>query len=163
MATSTLVGPTQFEMGAAFLAKLDDAGLPIVAAFWTYPLIGVEGRFVIASPLVDEVGTLPVYERVQAVMQRSPEIRLPLSAVYAVGEHDPVVRALGGTNVPMADFDAVIDFPNYSSYVPYRPEEQTLLRVHVYRLGLPSSTMKPDKQAHGEQQDVQKGLSSPTN
>lgn len=138
MATSTLVGPTLFEMGDKLLAKLDQAGLPIVAAFWTYPTSGGEGSFVIASPLVDAAGTLPVYERIQAVLQRAPEIHLPLSAVVAVGEHDPVVRALGRGAAAREHFDATISFPNYSSYAPYLPEGQPSLSVHVYRAVSPS-------------------------
>ncbi len=142
MATSTLVGPSLFEMGEKLLAKLDQAGLPIIAAFWTYPTSGGEGSFVIASPLVDAAGTLPVYERIQAVLQRSPEIYLPLSAVVAVGAHDPVVRALGQGAAPRVHFDATINFPNYSSYAPYLPEGQPSLSVHVYRAVSPSEATK---------------------
>lgn len=142
MATSTLVGPTLFEMGDKLLAKLDRAGLPIIAAFWTYPMNGSEGSLVIASPLVDAAGTLPVYERIQAVLQRSPEIHLPLSAVVAVGEHDPVVRALGQGAAPREPFDATINFPNYSSYAPYLPEDQPSLSVHVYRAISPDEATK---------------------
>jgi hypothetical protein len=134
MATSTLVGPAPFAMGEKILAKLDQAGLPIIAAFWTYPVNGGEGSFVIASPLVDAVGTLPVYERILGALQGSPEIHLPLSAMVAVGEHDPVVRALRRGNAAREDFDATITFPNYSSYAPYLPADQPSLNVHVYRV-----------------------------
>lgn len=148
MATSTLVGPALFEMGEKLLAKLDQAGLPIITAFWTSPVNGGEGSFVIASPFVDEEGTLPVYERIQAVLQRSPEIHLPLSAVVAVGEHDPVVRALGQGNVSREHFDATITFPNYSSYAPYLPEDQPSLSVHVYRVIAPTEATKLAEAAH---------------
>ena len=153
MATSILVGPTLFEMGDKLLAKLDQVGLPIIAAFWTHPASGREGSFVIASPLVDEAGTLPVYERIQSVLQRSPEIHLPLSSVVAVGEHDPVVRTIGQGNAPQENFDVTINFPNYSSYAPYLPEDQPSLRGHVYRAVSPTEATKLAEAVRGEHHD----------
>lgn len=154
MATSTLVGPALFEMGEKLLAKLDRAGLPIIAAFWTYPASGGEGSFVIASPLVDAEGALPVYERILAVLQGSPEIHLPLSAVVAVGEHDPVVRAVGQGNASRKNFDATINFPNYSSYAPYLPGDQPSLSVHVYRAVSPTEATKRAESVSGGHYDT---------
>ena len=148
MVTSTLVGSVLFETGDKLLAKLDEAGLPIVAAFWTYPASGGEGSFVIASPLVDAMGKLTVYERILTIIHQSPEIHIPLSTLVVVGEHDPVVRALGQGNASRKNFDATITFPNYSTYAPYLPEDQPSLSVHVYRVISPTEATKLDEAAH---------------
>lgn len=142
MDTSILVGPALFEMGNRLLAKLDQAGLPVIAAFWTYSVSGGEGSFVIASPLVDAAGTLAVYERILSVIHRSPEIHIPFGAVVVVGEHDPVVRTLGQIDFPRENFDMTLYFPNYSTYAPYLPEDQSSLRVHVYRAGSAAAATK---------------------
>ena len=140
MATQVLVGP-DVSGGARLLEELERGQMPVIVAFWRYPTDDSGWRLIISSPLVDREGSLPVYRRVQAALQRLPDIRIPLSDVYAVGENDPVVRILRQATVPAHEaFNTTVTFPSYSPYAPYLPEDATSVGVYVYRSGSDSAT-----------------------
>lgn len=145
MGTSLLVG-RDLEDGEQLLAALEQEGLPIVAAFWRYPSASSDGRLVIATPLVDQEGSLPVYQRLQATLDRLPGLRLPLSEIVVVGEQDPVVRRLrqsvaaGG---PGEHFSTSLAFVSATPYAPYLSEQDTGVSLYVYRLA-PSPKPPPD-------------------
>jgi len=142
MAAQLLVGP-DLSGGERLLAELDRERLPITAAFWRYPTSDSGWRLIIASPLVDTEGSLPVYERIQAALQRLPDVRIPLSEIFAVGEQDPIVRILGQATVSAHEaFNTTITFPSYSPYSPYLPEDTTSVGVYVYRAGSDSGTSR---------------------
>lgn len=136
MAASLLVGP-DVAGGAQLLAKLEQEQLPIVAAFWRYPTSESDWRFVIASPLVDAEGSLPVYERIQAALQQLPDVRISLREVFAVGEQEPIVRHLRQSmlaSIGPDHTDATVTLPNYAPYSPSLAENEATVRVFVYRL-----------------------------
>ncbi len=136
MAASTLVG-RDLSDGERLLAELDREDFPVIAAFWRYPTADSDWRLVIASPLVDEAGALPVYQRLQAALDRLPEARLRLREIVAVGEQDPVVRQLRQTlpaHFAPEQFSISLSFPNSSPYAPYLSENDASVSLYVYRL-----------------------------
>lgn len=92
MDTKTLVGPAA---GAEELIELlEQDGLPITAAFWRTVAEARGWYLVIASPVVDREGKLPVYLRVQAALKQLPDTGIYLDEVVAVGQNDPLVSHL---------------------------------------------------------------------
>lgn len=117
--------------------ELDREGFPVAAAFWRYPTADSDWRFVIASPLVDELGSLPVYQRLQAALDRLREARLRLREIVVVGEQDPVVRQLRATlsaDSASEPFSISLTFSNSSPYAPYLSEHDAGVSLYVYRL-----------------------------
>lgn len=136
MATSTLVG-RDLSAGERLLTELDREGFPVIAAFWRYPTADSDWRLVIASPLVDEMGALPIYQRLQAAIDRLREARLRLREIVVVGEQDPVVRQLRETlpaDFAPEPFSISLTFPNSSPYAPYLSENDIGVSLYVYRL-----------------------------
>jgi len=136
MDSSILVG-RDLSDGEDLLAELDREGMPIAAAFWRYPTAESDGGMVIATPLVDELGPLPVYQRLQAVLSRLPGRQLPLSDIFAVGEQDSVARRLRQALAPNAtrnNFSTSVRFSSYTPYAPYLSENDTGVSLFVYRL-----------------------------
>lgn len=156
MAASILVGATLDKDSRGLLERLDRAGLEISAAFRTYPSEAGEGSLVIASPMVDREGTLPVYRRINAALRQPPDLHLPWSGIVAVGAGDVVVRALGQPSTPQGEFDATVAFANYSPYAPYLPAEQSSLRVHVYRSPSPVDAATLTASVHVSRDDQPK-------
>ncbi len=137
MDTSLLVGP-DLQGGAQLLAKLDQEGLPITAAYWCYPTSRSEWRLVIWSPLVDEMGSAQAYDQILSTLRQLANVRISSMVIYAVGEDDPVVRYLRRTLPPDAatqNFTANVII-NFGAYAPYLPEDESWLHVFVYRIDL---------------------------
>lgn len=136
MVTAFLVD-RDFSGSERLLAELEREGLPIAAAFWRFPTSGSDWRLVIASPLVDREGSLPVYRRIQAALGRVPGVHLGPSEVVAIGDQDPVLgllrRSVPADAVPgSVAISLPLSFP--VSYAPYVPDEATGITVYVQRL-----------------------------
>lgn len=130
MVAPSLVGP-DVEGSEELLAELDREQLPIVAAFWYFASSSTGWRLVVASPVVDHDGALPVYQRVQAALDRLHETRLSVLDTFVVGEDDPVVHILRGLSSPLSPGGTVtINFPTLAPGVPYLPEEATGVTVY---------------------------------
>lgn len=130
MAVPILVGASLEQDGEQLLERLDQAGLPIVAAFWSAPIRGGQEQLVIASPQVDTDGTLPVYQRIHAALRQPPALHLPLSAIVAVGEQDSIVRRLWEELAP----GVRLDHFGIRLTLPYLDEGEATLNLYVYRL-----------------------------
>jgi|GEM_PF-5025220 len=80
----------RFDQGWELIKALDAAGFPIKAAFWS-PVDGAEDwRLFIASPLVDQQGSLKAYQFIQAVLAKLPAngrpvAKLALSDISVIG------------------------------------------------------------------------------
>ncbi len=141
MAAQLLVGP-DLSGGERLLTELDREHLPIITAFWLYPTSESDWRLMISSPLVDTEGSLPVYQRIQAVLQRLPEIHISLSVIVAVGAHDPVIRHLRlnmPPNVAPDNIGMTLTLPNYAPFSSSLADHEGVVRVYVYRL-IPSGS-----------------------
>lgn len=146
MATAILVG-RDLSAGERLLAELDRESFPVIAAFWRYPTADSDWQLVIASPLVDELGALPVYQRVQEALDRLREARLFLREIVVVGEQDPVVRQLRETlpaSFAPEPFSISLAFPGSTPNAPYLSENDASVSLYVYRLvpGGPASGAK---------------------
>ncbi|MEK6284894.1 MAG: hypothetical protein AABO57_04065 [Acidobacteriota bacterium] len=76
---------------AAFVGRSD---VRVRAAFWWYFPESQEWRLVIATPLVDEVGPLSAYGRVQAELSViSPPLTLSLQNISLISPKDERVKA----------------------------------------------------------------------
>jgi hypothetical protein len=99
--------------GRAVVPLLEQAGVPITAAFWYRDEDATEQRLVVASPLVDTQGALEFYKRLVAIFQqRSDLASILFSRVFAVGEHDRlIVRARSG----LLDASFLVDPPHQAA------------------------------------------------
>ena len=76
---------------AAFVGRPD---VRVRAAFWWYFPESQEWRLVIATPLVDEVGPLSAYGRIQAELNAiSPSLTLSLQNISLISPKDERVKA----------------------------------------------------------------------
>lgn len=133
MATPTLVGHRVAD-GERLVQALADDGLEILAAFWVPARGGMDRRFVIASPLVDEDGSLPAYRRIDRVIRALPDLSIALTDVTAVGTDDPIVQELRrGTPANFAPNHFEVTLPGYV-YAPYLEEGADDVPVYVQRL-----------------------------
>ena len=88
-----LVEPN-IQNGAEFLHELDEAGLPVSAAFWLLnEEAGIPWRLNIASPIYDELGPTETYRRLQDVL-RARAHRFDLQDVAAISPTNPTIAAL---------------------------------------------------------------------
>ncbi len=72
MDKTTLV-EKDIEVGRKLLHTLDAAGIPVVAAYWLYELERNRWRLVFATPLVETVGSTPVYRRIRELIHSGAE------------------------------------------------------------------------------------------
>jgi hypothetical protein len=99
MVKEILVG--QFvENGRRLIEGLDQAGFPVIAAFWRFLPEAEEWRLFIASPKVNELGPLAAYATIQEALAQH-QIDLPLHRVSVVSPEEPFVtdlRIFAGTD-----------------------------------------------------------------
>ncbi len=69
MVETSLVGPNS-STGEDILRALDQAKIPVQAAFWTYLQTASRWRLYIASPVVDEDGPTGAYLKLQRAIKR---------------------------------------------------------------------------------------------
>ncbi len=85
------------------LAALDKGGYPITAALWLYRPPEDEWEFILATPLVDELGPYGAYSRFRrASLGELPDSSLLLRSVHLISPSDPLVRTLQA-NVALAE------------------------------------------------------------
>ncbi len=84
--------------GLALVRALDQAGIPVSAAFWyELPETG-RWRLFIVSPWVDSRGSLATYHQIVDVIQAGPTaLHIGIDDVTAIGEDDVVLRRLIST------------------------------------------------------------------
>lgn len=87
------------QAGAELTRKLDEIGLPIVAALWLFDTEVNEWRLLFASPAVSTQGPLQVYERIQHALQQLGDkaAAAPLSVIGLLDEHAELVKRLRNT------------------------------------------------------------------
>lgn len=127
MVSRVLVSP-DISGGADLLAELQREGLPVTAAFWRYPSESRDLSLVIASPTVDEQGSLPVYEQIQAALERLPQIHLLLDDITAVKDRDPLVAKLRTLTPSQLDNGRTFRV-SFSTFTPGYDASET---VYVY-------------------------------
>jgi hypothetical protein len=96
------------EAGRTVVTQLEQAGVPIAAAFWYWEEDGEQYRLVIASPPVDERGALAFSKRLVAIFQQPALASVLFSRVFAVGEHD---RLLERARTGLVDASFLIEPP----------------------------------------------------
>ena len=72
MDTAILVR-TEREAAWKLLEALEKEPFPMTAAFWQYVSDAETWRLVIATPLVDEIGYIAAYTRIQTLLNQLPE------------------------------------------------------------------------------------------
>ena len=77
--------------GAALLKSLDDAGIPIHAAYWIFDPEARDWKYILSSPLVTSEGPLKMYRRLQTYLANSD---LKLQDIAVVTMHDPLLVLL---------------------------------------------------------------------
>jgi hypothetical protein len=92
MDKATLVD-RDIEAGRHLIQALDQAGFPVVAAFWNVFSEENTWRLVIASPKVGELGPKEAYAVIQDVLFKS-QIDLPLYRISAMNPDEPLVAAI---------------------------------------------------------------------
>lgn len=82
------------DTGEALIESLDRAGFPVHTAVWRYD--GERGywKLVLASPVVDEKGTLKGLRLIHPHVRRFPWDQLNLEHVWVIGVKDRLVTAL---------------------------------------------------------------------
>src|SRR5438552_13055443 len=90
MGKATLVDQDT-EHGRRLIEALDQAGFPVVAAFWSFFPDEDLYRLVIGSPVVDEKGPREAYSRIQAVLQTLNMPDFTLDTITALSPYDPLV------------------------------------------------------------------------
>jgi hypothetical protein len=88
------------DQGRRLVQALDQAGFPVVAAFWSFLPEEGDWRLLIASPKVAELGPRDAYATIREAL-RKMQIDLPLHRVSAVSPDEPMVvelRIFAGTD-----------------------------------------------------------------
>ncbi|MGA2353378.1 MAG: hypothetical protein ABSG02_02710 [Terriglobales bacterium] len=95
MATTALVDKSSINLGRKVIAALSREGIPVTIGLWAYSSQSEEWQLTIATPLVDELGPLAAYGRVQKALQRTGvENEFPLRRIFLRSPKDRVLRLL---------------------------------------------------------------------
>lgn len=95
MATAALVDKSNIDLGRRVIAALTREGIPVAVGLWVFASQSEEWQLTIATPLVDEVGPLSAYGRVQKALQKHKvEDEFPLRRIYLRSPKDRVLRLL---------------------------------------------------------------------
>lgn len=84
------------DAGAELTMKLDEMGVPVIAAFWLFDPELNEWRLLFASPDVSSRGPREVYHKIQqAINDLGPKAAVvPLSVIGVLDAHADLVRLL---------------------------------------------------------------------
>jgi len=88
------------ENGRRLIEAIDQAGFPVIAAFWRFLPEEEEWRLFIASPKVNELGPLAAYATIQETLVKH-QIDLPLHRISVVSPEEPFaaeLRIFAGTD-----------------------------------------------------------------
>jgi hypothetical protein len=95
MATTALVDKSSIDLGRKVIAALSQAGIPVTVSLWAFASDSEEWQLTIATPLVDEVGPLAAYGKVQKALQKTGiEDEFPLRRIFLRSPTDRVLRML---------------------------------------------------------------------
>jgi hypothetical protein len=95
MATTALVDKSSIDLGRKVIAALSWAGIPITVGLWAFASESEEWQLTIATPLVDELGPLAAYGKVQKALQKAGvEDEFPLRRIFLRSPGDRVLRLL---------------------------------------------------------------------
>lgn len=95
MATTTLVDKNSIDLGRRVIAALSRAGIPVALGLWAFTSEPEEWRLTIATPVVDELGSLAAYGKVRKALQKAGiESEFPLMHVFLRSPKDRVLRSL---------------------------------------------------------------------
>jgi len=72
----SVLTPEKVAGGEAFLRRLDEEGIPIVAAFWLFYEEAVEWRLMLATPLAEKLDYRILSRKMRAVFESMGETRL---------------------------------------------------------------------------------------
>lgn len=90
----TVLVERDIEEGRKLLRTLDAAGIPIVAAYWLYELEWNRWRLVFATPLVETVGSTPVYRRIRELVEAGAGGGGALAHLVVVSPRDRIASGL---------------------------------------------------------------------
>ncbi|MFI5103048.1 MAG: hypothetical protein ACHP9V_06735 [Terriglobales bacterium] len=95
MATTALVDKGSIDLGRKVIAALGRAGIPVAVGLWAYASESEEWQLTIATPLVDEVGPLAAYGKVQKALQKTGVAdEFPPRRIFLRSPKDRVIRSL---------------------------------------------------------------------
>lgn len=95
MATAALVDRSNIDLGRRVIAALTRESIPVAVGLWAFASQSEEWQLTIATPLVDEVGPLSAYGKVQKALQKHNfEDEFPLRRIYLKSPKDRVLRML---------------------------------------------------------------------
>jgi len=95
MATTALVDKNSIDLGRKVIAALSRSGIPVAVGLWAFASQSEEWQLTIATPLVDELGPLAAYGRVQKALQKTGiENEFPLRRIFLRSPKDRVLRLL---------------------------------------------------------------------
>lgn len=82
----------QVEAGRELLRKIEQAGIAVTAAMWRFLPESDEWRLFIYSPLVDQLSSRPVYQRIQPLLEGQHEAgEIFLDQITVAKSRDPFV------------------------------------------------------------------------
>jgi hypothetical protein len=94
MATAALVDRS-IDLGRKIIAVLSRAGIPVTVGLWAYASDAEEWRLMIATPLVDDIGPLAAYKKVQKAVEKAGiESEFPLRRIFLKSPKDRTLRLL---------------------------------------------------------------------
>jgi hypothetical protein len=95
MATSALVDKTSIDLGRRVIAALNRQGIGVAVGLWAFASQSEEWQLTIATSLVDELGPLAAYGKVQKALQKARiEDEFPLRRIFLRSPKDRVLQSL---------------------------------------------------------------------
>lgn len=95
MATTALVDKSSIDLGRRVIAALNRAGILVTVGLWAFAPDSEEWQLTIATPLVDEVGPLAAYGKVQKALQKTGVAdEFPPRRIFLRSPKDRVIRSL---------------------------------------------------------------------
>jgi hypothetical protein len=89
MDNETLVDD-RVEVSEKLVRLLDREGFRLHGAFWILRTDDDRWHLMIVTPLVDEIGPLETYKRVQSILMANKDLDIELSDLVAASPHDPL-------------------------------------------------------------------------
>ena len=96
MYSEILVG-NKIEEGRRLIEALEKSGLSPKTAFWYYAPKQEEWRLAMSMPMVDRIGTLRAYEKIDAIMKKvRPPLEMYIADLHLQESRSPLVKAVKG-------------------------------------------------------------------